>query len=51
MCELIQVRTAETEEIQEVLDEISKENSLLKKKAEQADVLQEMIVELLPNDE
>ena len=39
------VRTAEKEEIEEVLDQITKENGLLKEKAERADVLAEVIQE------
>ena len=45
------VRTAEKEEIEEVLDQITKENGLLKEKAERADVLAEVIHELMPDDE
>ena len=41
----ISVRTAEKEEIEEVLDQITKENGLLKEKAERADVLAEVIQE------
>merc|ERR1712150_100574 len=50
LCELIQVRTAEKEEIEEVLDQITKENGLLKEKAERADVLAEVIQELMPDE-
>ena len=45
------VRTAEKEEIEEVLDQITKENGLLKENAERADVLAEVIHELMPDDE
>ena len=39
----ILVRTAEKEEIEEVLDQITKENGLLKEKAQRADDLAEVI--------
>ena len=45
------MRTAEKEEIEEVLDQITKENGLLKEKADRADVLAEVIQELMPDDE
>ena len=41
------VRTAEYDEIQETLEEIAKENTLLKEKAKQADVLTEVLQELV----
>ena len=45
------VRTAEYDEIQETLEEIAKENSLLKEKAKQADVLTEVLQELVGETE
>ena len=47
---MISVRTAEKEEIEEVLDQITKENGLLKEKAERADILAEVIQELMPDE-
>ena len=41
------MRTAEYDEIQETLEEIAKENTLLKEKAKQADVLTEVLQELV----
>ena len=45
------VRTAEYDEIQETLEEIAKENTLLKEKAKQADVLTEVLQELVGETE
>ena len=45
------MRTAEYDEIQETLEEIAKENSLLKEKAKQADVLTEVLQELVGETE
>ena len=45
------MRTAECDEIQETLEEIAKENSLLKEKAKQADVLTEVLQELVGETE
>ena len=41
------MRTAEYDEIQETLEEIAKENTLLKEKAKQADALTEVLQELV----
>ena len=51
---MISVRTAEKEEIEEVLYQITKEidqiHGLLKEKAERADILAEVIQELMPDE-
>ena len=47
----LKVRTAEYDEIQGTLDEIEKENTLLKKKAKQADELAEVLQELVGQDQ